>query len=311
VLTTRSRARILGFAALASALGGCGSRPPAVPDVDGVYRTSVAVGELAAGAGPAGNWGTWTLAIRRPRFALTRENSNNCTWIYGTIAFAGDRTRLTVIDLGGDRLDPANKPADAYAFRWSRYRDILKLRPSTSASQGGFVSTAWRRIAESPTATRLSARCPPPPGVLSPTGAEHAVPASGAKFFFEVDLKRSGAQSWRGQGISDALGRATVTLAGPIGFSSPLDHARMAFTAEVPTGKLHGCAIVVVGRRPHRRFLWGSVAGQITGATGSLRRYVGLGFGMSGLTSIDAIDRMHGSIESDAASEHAAPQDLC
>src|SRR5262249_35406577 len=156
--------------------------------------------ELAAGAGPAGNWGTWTLAIRRPRFALTRENANGCTWMYGTIAFAGDRTRLTVIDLGGDRVDPANNPTDAYAFRWSRYRDILKLRPSTSALQGGFVSTAWRRIAESPSA---SARCQAPAGVLSPTGAEHAVPSPRAKFFFEVDLKRSGSQSWRGQTTSD------------------------------------------------------------------------------------------------------------
>jgi hypothetical protein len=316
VLISGSRARVLAFAALALALalGGCGSRAPAVPDVDGVYRTSVAVGELAAGAGPAGNWGTWTLVIRRPRFALTRENANKCTWMYGTIAFAGDRTRLTVIDLGGDRLDPANKPADAYAFRWSRYRDILKLRPSTSASQGGFVGTAWRRIADSPSATQLSARCPPPPGVLSPTGAEHAVPSPGAKFSFEVDLQRSGAQSWRGPGTSDALGRATVTLAGPIGFRSASDHARMTFTAQEPAGRMHGCAIVVVGRRPHRRFLWGSVAGQVTGATGSLRRYVGLGFVVSGLTSIDAIDRMHGSVESDvgpSASAHAVPRDLC
>jgi hypothetical protein len=311
VLTIRSRAGILGLATLAGALGGCGTRTPAVPDVDGVYRTSVAVRELAGAAGPAGNWGTWTLAIRRPRFALTRENAGTCTWMYGTIAFAGDRTRLTVIDLGGDRLDPANKPADAYAFYWSRYRDVLKLRPSTSASQGGFVSTAWRRIAESPSATQLSARCRPPPGVLSPTGAEHAVPSPRAKFFLEVDLKRSGAQSWRGQATSDALGRGTVALAGPISFRSPNDHARMAFIAQLPGGELRGCVIDYLVRRPHQRFLWGSVAGQITGATESLRRYVGLGFSMSGLTSIHAIDRMHGSIESDVASAHAAPRDLC
>jgi hypothetical protein len=314
VLTLGSRAGILGFAALASALGGCGSQGRAVPDVDGVYRTSVAVRELAAGAGPAGNWGTWTLAIRRPRFALTRKNSGSCTWMYGTIAFAGDRTRLTVIDLGGDRLDPANKPADAYAFSWSRYRDILKLRPSTSASEGGFVSTAWRRIAESASATQLSARCQPPPGVLDRTGAEDAVPSPRAKFFFEVDLKRSGAQSWRGQATSDALGRGTVTLAGPISFRSPDDHARMRFTAQLPAGQLRGCVIESLARRPHRRYLWGSVAGQITGATGSLRRYVGLGFSMSGLTSIDAIDRMHGSIESDVGpdrSAHTVPRDLC
>jgi hypothetical protein len=281
-----------------------------VPDVDGVYRTSVAVGELAAGAGPAGNWGTWTLAIRRPRFALTRESAGSCTWMYGTIAFAGDRTRLRVIDLGGNRVDPANKPADAYAFRWSRYRDILKLQPATSASQGGFVSTAWRRIADSPSATQLSARCQPPPGVLSPTGAEHAVPSPRAKFFFELDLKRSGSQSWRGQATSNALGRGTVTLAGPISFRSPDDHARMTVTAQLPAGKLRGCVIESVERRPHRRYLWGSVAGQITSATRSLRRYVGLGFDVYGETSIDAMDRMHGGIESDVG-PHLSARDLC
>ncbi len=285
-----------------------------MPDVDGVYRTSVAAPQLAAGAGPASDWGTWTLVIRRPRFALTRENPDNCTWIYGTIAFAGDRTRLTVIDLGGDRLDATSKPADAYAFHWSRYRDVLRLQALASASQGGFVSKAWRRVEERPSVTRLSARCPPPPGVLSPTGAEHAVPSPRAAFRFEVNLKRSGAQSWRGQGISHALGRGTVTLAGPISFRSPDDHARMTFTAQVPVGQLHGCAIDFLVRRPHQRFLWSSVAGQITGATGSLRRYVGLGFELSGLTSTDAPDRMHGSIESTVGpnrSAHPAPRDLC
>jgi hypothetical protein len=293
-----------------SALGGCGSQAPAVPEVDGVYRTSVAVHELAAGAGPASHWGTWTLAIQGPRFALTRENTNNCTWMYGTIAFAGDRTRLTVIDLGGDRLDTTSKPADAYAFHWSRYHDVLQLRAAASASQGGFVSKAWRRIDDYASTTRLSTRCPPPPGVLSPTGAEHAVPPPRAAFRFEVDLKRSG-QTWHGPGTSDDLGRGTVTLAGPISFRSPDDHARMLFTARVPSGELHGCVIDFLVRRPHRRFLWGSVAGQITGATRSLRRYVGLGFGMSGLTSMDAIDRFHGGIESDVAPAHAAPRDLC
>lgn len=310
MLRIGSRAGILGLAALASALGGCGSQAPAVPDVDGVYRTSVAVRELAAGAGPASHWGTWTLVIRGPRFALTRENPNNCTWAYGTIAFAGDRTRLTVIDLGGDRLDTTSKPADTYAFHWSRYHDVLQLRTSASAAQGGFVNKAWRRIDEHPSATRLSTRCPPPPGVLSPTGAEHAAPSPRAAFRFEVDLKRSG-QSWRGPGTSEALGRGIVTLAGPISFRSPFDHARMTFTAQVPAGKLHGCVIDFLVRRPHRRFLWRAVAGQITSATQSLRRYVGLGFGMYGVTSMDTIDRMHGGIESDVASAHAAPRDLC
>ena len=105
-----------------------------------------------------------------------------------------------------------------------------------------------------------------------------------------------------------------MTLAGPISFRSPDDHARMTFTAQLPAGELHGCVIDYLVRRPHQRLLWGSVAGQITGATGSLRRYVGLGFAMSGLTSIDAIDRMHGSIESDVGpdpSAHLAPRDLC
>jgi hypothetical protein len=297
---------------------GCGGGANEAAQLDGVYRSNTSAAELGridAAGESAQNWGTWTLVLDRGRFAFTRENDQACTWAYGALRKRkGNLIDWTVIDGGGSPGAAGSQPRDSYRFRWSRYRDVLTLSPAKGGSAGYFAAKPWRRIAEKPTPKPLSKRCAPPPGALEPTGAEHATPAPGATLDASVDLVRAGPATWVGRVSSKQLGPGGLTIEGTVVFSSPRPRTRLTFSARFAKGELRGCAINVILRRPHRRYLWQADAAQITSTSPELRKYLGLAGGMYGVTMVGRPNRMHGGFESSttaAREPRTAPGDLC
>jgi hypothetical protein len=312
------RKRVGVAAALSLFALGCGGAPDKPAQLDGVYRATTSAAELGridAAGESAQNWGSWTLVLDRGRFAFTRENDQACTWAYGALGRGkSNLMEWTVIDGGGSPGAAASQPRDGYRLRWSRYRDVLTLRPANGGSAGYFAAKPWRRIAETPTPKPLSKRCPPPPGALEPTGAERATPAPDATIVFSGDLVRAGPTTWVGTVSSKQLGPGRLAIEGQVVLSPPRPRARLTFAARFSKGELRGCAINAILRRPHARYLWEGDGGQITGTSPALRKYLGLPGGIHGFTMIDRLNHMHGGFGSFPAGGRgvrSAPGDLC
>lgn len=148
-----------------TATPGLGGHAP----LDGVYEVTTTAQDLAAaGAQPdevvPENYGTTVLVVDRGRFASTQENSQACTWTYGTWAVNGQQVKMTFTDGGG--LAPSgavDKPGEVFDFGWSLYRDTLTFTAVPgSISPTPFRALPWRRISTAPTSDRFSKRCPPP-----------------------------------------------------------------------------------------------------------------------------------------------------
>jgi hypothetical protein len=306
-------------AAIALAAIGCGQRSGEAPTLDGVYRATISAEDLAAIDAPdetTPNRGTWTLVLDRGRFAITQDGGDQgCAWAYGALGI-GERNLMswTVIDAGAVPAAVAsNQPGDRYRFGWSRYRDVLTLSAARGGAGGYFAAKPWRRIAQTPTASGLSTRCPPPVGALQPTGAEHAEPSSDAAIDLTGDVVRTTPTTWKGDGMDEALGRGHLTLDGDVSFSSDQSRRRLTFAARFSGGELRGCAINTITRRPHARYLWDG-QGQITATSPALHAYLGLPVSIGGITMTDAVSRMHGTLRSAAPQQRtsaAAPGDLC
>ena len=137
--------------------------------LDGVYQfTSTAAQLRATGVDTSAivpeNYGAFTFVIERGRFAQTQENQQACTWGYGTIALKGDRLEQLYKDGGGMApTGAANKPGEFFVWRWSLYRDKLKLVPIAPPDLPRWT---WTRTSTSPSARYLSKRCPPPAKAL-------------------------------------------------------------------------------------------------------------------------------------------------
>jgi hypothetical protein len=59
------------------------------------------------------NYGMWTLVLDRGRFAVTQEDSQACTWGYGTFTIKGNRIEWLFANGGGIAPDNAiNKPGE-------------------------------------------------------------------------------------------------------------------------------------------------------------------------------------------------------
>jgi hypothetical protein len=293
---------VAAAALLALAPIGCGGSSNEVisanrAQVDGAYRVTTSAKELAAVNAPgesAENWGTWTLVLDRGRFAFTRENDQTCTWAYGLSTLRHNVMAWTVVDGGG--LDPgsaANEPGDRYRFKWSRYRDVLTLRPAKGAPAGYFAVKPWRRIAETPSAKYLSGRCPPPSAALEPTGAEGVTPPSGVELGVGGNLTKTSATRWVGNVTSKQLGRGRLTLEGNVVFRTSKTRSRLTFEAGFAEGDLHGCGIVDNFRRPHGRYVWDG-PGQITSTSPTFHKYLGLEIRFGGIIKVDALNRVHG-----------------
>ena len=152
------------------------ARPPAgtAGPLDGVYRFTDTAAELQATSGTAAgdvvpeNYGTWTLVLDRGHFAVTQEDSQACTWGYGTFTVKGDRMAWRFTDGGGIAPDNAtNKPGEFFTYQWSLYRGLLALSPVKGAvSPSNFRVKPWAKISTTPSAGFLSKRCLPPAGAL-------------------------------------------------------------------------------------------------------------------------------------------------
>jgi len=304
------RIRASNASVLAAVLvAGCGgaSRPGGF---DGVYRATVAPADLAAIDAPGEgdrDWGTWTLALAGSRYALTRENDQACTWVYGALLLAGKRMRLTVIDAGGYTPEPATEPGDRFRLTWSRYRDVLTIHGSSD----DLAARPWRRVAAKPSVTHLSRRCPPPRTALEPTGAERAVPSAAARIDFAGDLVKTSPAKWSGPGTSRELGRGSLELVGRIPFLPVTSRVSLRFALHFGAGLLRGCAVLETVPRPHNRYLWQTTGAQVTATSPRLHGYRGLPVAISGVTwHGDRLARMRGHLDSQTPTRRV-PGDLC
>lgn len=111
------------------------------------------------------NWGHHVLAFSRGRFAITQEDREACTWVYGTYRVRGHRVTWDVIDGGGHGPQNAtNRPGEHLDYNWSRFKDMLRLaRVPGAVSAPNFIVKPWRRIGDDPHNAPFSRRCPPPP----------------------------------------------------------------------------------------------------------------------------------------------------
>lgn len=159
----------------APSCGAAAARSARAGPLDGVYRFTVTLSDLrAAGADPSEllpeNFGTMTVVIDRERFASTQENKKACTWAYGTLTVKGDRFVQVSSDGGGIAPGGAvSKPGELFTFRWSLYRDTVKLRPVSGAvSPRPAMAKPWHRISTKASPKYFSKRCPPPAKALRP-----------------------------------------------------------------------------------------------------------------------------------------------
>jgi TRAP-type C4-dicarboxylate transport system substrate-binding protein len=150
---------------------GDATRPPTA--VDGVWTFDSDADDLRAADAPEDgitpeNYGHHVLAFARGRFAITQEDREACTWVYGTYRVRGQRVTWNVVDGGGHGPQNAvNKPGEQFEYDWSRFRDTLRLAAVPGAvSAYNFNVKPWRRIGEDPRDAPFSRRCPPPPAGL-------------------------------------------------------------------------------------------------------------------------------------------------
>lgn len=145
-----------------------GSSRAARGPLDGVYGETITVAQLrASGADPSSivpeNYGTIRLVIDRGHFAQTQEDAQACTWGYGTESVKGDVWQWLYVNGGGIApTNSTNKPGELAVWRWSLYRDKLRLVP-VSPGPGTLILS---RISTIPSARYLSKRCPPPASAL-------------------------------------------------------------------------------------------------------------------------------------------------
>ena len=146
-----------------------GEKPPASSEtaIDGVWRMKTDR-DAARPEGYAENWGDWVYVFDRGRFAITQENSEACTWGYGTFSVVRDQMTWSFTDGGGMAPNGAqNKAGEHFVFGLSAYRDTLTVTPVKGAiSPINFRAKPWRRLSRTPSRRFFSKRCPPPAAAL-------------------------------------------------------------------------------------------------------------------------------------------------
>ena len=146
----------------------------ALPTVlDGLYRMDSTEHELAEVAEPEDvvpeNWGEWTIALLGGRFVATQENADACTWSYGTYAVAANMLSVMFAEAGG--IAPTGStgiPAAPTTWRWSRYRDGLRLVPLKESAATILGVNRWRRVGDAGRRPDFGSRCPPPRRAYGP-----------------------------------------------------------------------------------------------------------------------------------------------
>jgi TRAP-type C4-dicarboxylate transport system substrate-binding protein len=142
--------------------------------LDGLWSMDTTADELAEISPPGDvapeNWGEFIVALLAGRFAFTNENSEACIWGHGSYELNGNILDWSIEDGGGKApTDAANRPGEFFRFRWSRYRDQLRLTGVKGAiSPEGFRVKPWRLLDGEPSLDALSPRCRPPADALQP-----------------------------------------------------------------------------------------------------------------------------------------------
>ncbi|HEY6693973.1 MAG TPA: hypothetical protein VI006_14070 [Solirubrobacteraceae bacterium] len=146
------------------------AKPGLATPVDGVWRfdsdeADARAAHIADEDLTPENWGHHVLVFSRGRFAITQEDREACTWVYGTYRVSGRRVTWDVIDGGGHGPQNAtNRPGEHFDYTWSRFKDTLRLAGVPGAvSAPNFIAKPWRRIGDDPHNAPFSRRCPPPP----------------------------------------------------------------------------------------------------------------------------------------------------
>lgn len=135
--------------------------------IDGVYTlTTTYEQELAAGDPHPieENYGNYIFVFDNGRFAFTQEQGESCTWAYGRIRVDGDKLIWDVEDGGGQAPNNAyNKNGERFAYSWSLYQEVMTLGFAPGElSPEPFLAAEWHRISETPDASALNQKCPPP-----------------------------------------------------------------------------------------------------------------------------------------------------
>ena len=133
--------------------------------VDGVWTFDSEADDVPESQRTPENWGHHVIAFSRGRFAITQEDRQACTWVYGTYRVRGQRVTWDVTDGGGHGPQEAfNSPGEHFDYDWSRFKDTLRLASVPGAiSPANFNARPWRWIGDDPHKAPFSRGCPPPP----------------------------------------------------------------------------------------------------------------------------------------------------
>lgn len=149
-----SEAPVCRRAATASTVG----RPT---PIDGVYRFHSTAKQLRAIGTPESdvnpeNYGTSRFVFDRGRWTFRHSSGDTAE---GTYTVNGDKfTMITTAGAGGVAK---NKPGEQFTFRWSRFRDLMTLRPVPGAdSPEVYRVVPWRRTGAAPSVANRSPRTP-------------------------------------------------------------------------------------------------------------------------------------------------------
>jgi TRAP-type C4-dicarboxylate transport system substrate-binding protein len=121
-----------------------------VTAIDGVYRVHTTAADLRAVRTPPdeinpGNYGTYETVLDRGHFTQEQPEDNVSE---GTYTVVDDKVTLTFT--GGSGPNP-NKPGEQFEYRWSLYRDQLKLAPiEGKVSPRPLLAKPWRRVGDAP-----------------------------------------------------------------------------------------------------------------------------------------------------------------
>jgi TRAP-type C4-dicarboxylate transport system substrate-binding protein len=94
------------------------------------------------------NYGESRYVLDRGRFHMTQKGGRSDRFTRGVYVIDGDRLTLTVHESGGVIPNGADeKPGEVFAYRWSRYRNRLTLRP-VDPQPGGYPPLLWTRTGD-------------------------------------------------------------------------------------------------------------------------------------------------------------------
>jgi TRAP-type C4-dicarboxylate transport system substrate-binding protein len=124
--------------------------------LDGIYTLNTTRAESAKTADPADlvseNYGHWRFVLNRGQMYYTQASEGHRRWTRASYTVKDHTLEYTVTAYGGEAPHgAAEKTAEVFSFRWSRYRDRLTLAPlKGKISPDNFRLKPWRRVGDAP-----------------------------------------------------------------------------------------------------------------------------------------------------------------